>query len=124
MADEKERKFAKDFLEKWARAERERGTADEALVRVDEALKENPENPGLWFRRGSLLVELERWADALEAFRQAESRDPAFPRLNEALAFTLGKLGRPAEAAEAHRRAVADAEAGEAALSPETAPRP
>ena len=31
MAQKKERKFAKDFLDKWTRAEREEGPADEAL---------------------------------------------------------------------------------------------
>jgi len=112
MPEEKERKFAKDFLEKWARAEKEEGSAEDALKQVDEALKENPYDPALWFRRASLLTDLERWEEALEAFRGVESLDPAFPRLYVGLAFVLNRMGRVEEAAEEQKKALA-AEAGE-----------
>ena len=95
MPEEKEKKFAKDFLEKWSRAEREEGPADEALKDVDEALRARPEDPGLWFRRGSLLTDLERWDEALEAFRKVEAVDPAFPRLYVGLSFVLARLFIP-----------------------------
>ena len=103
---EKERKFAKDFLEKWTRAEREEGPADEALVRVDEALRAAPDDPKLWFRRASILTDLERWGEALEAFHRVEAIDPAFPRLFVGLSFVLARLGRTEEAAEAQRRSL------------------
>src|SRR2546427_10957686 len=107
MPEDGEKKFAKDFLEKWARAEREEGPADEALQRVEEELKGKPDDPALLFRRGSLLVDLERWAEALEYFRRVEALDPKHPRLYVALAYTLTKLGRAEEAAEAEAKALA-----------------
>jgi len=111
MPDEKEkgRKFAKDFLEKWSRAEKEEGPAEEALAAVEESLKAAPEDPKLWFRRASLLTDLERWDDALAAFRHVEAIDPAFPRLFVGLSFVLTRLGRAEEAAEAQRRSLAGA---------------
>src|SRR3990172_5651593 len=121
MADERPRKFAKDFLEKWARAEREEGPADAALERVDEALKASPQDPALWYRRGTLLLDLERWDDALEAFRRVEGLAPPPPRLQDDLAFALGKLGRTEEAAKAQEKALAVA-TGAARPEPPEAP--
>src|SRR5437867_327525 len=109
MAEKPERKFAKDFLEKWSRAEREEGPADEALRKVDEELKLRPDDAGLWWRRGTLLLDLERWQDALDAFQRVESVDPRYGRLYVAIAFVLGKLGRFDEAVVAQRKAVAAA---------------
>src|SRR6266581_3219360 len=133
MSEEKPRKFAKDFLEKWGRAEREEGPADEALAKLDEELKEYPDDAARWYRRGSLLLDLERWEEALAALRRVEELAPAHPRLHLALAFALGKLGRPDEAAAAQHKALettalsgrepepADAEEGLRSLAEELA---
>ena len=118
MPEDREKKFAKDFLDKWSRAEREEGPADEALKEVDEALRERPDDPGLWFRRGSLLTDLERWDEALEAFRRVEALDAAFPRLYVGLSFVLTRLGRAEEAAAAQRKAL-EVAGGERAAIPE-----
>ena len=88
MADEGEkdkRKFAKNFLEKWAKAEREGRPVEETLKEVEAALKISGNNPGLWFRKGVLLSELEKWELALESLRKAESLDPTLPRLQVVL---------------------------------------
>src|SRR3989304_8745508 len=108
MADEGEkdkRKFAKNFLEKWAKAEREGRPVEETLKEVEAALKISGNNPGLWFRKGVLLSELEKWELALESLRKAESLDPTLPRLQVVLSFVLGRLGLTQEAAEASQRA-------------------
>jgi len=109
MGDEGEkdqRKFAKDFLEKWAKAEREERPVEESLKEVEAELERSATNPGLWFRKGVLLSQLEKWDPALESLRKAESLDPTLPRLQVALSFVLGRLGRPEEAAEANQRAI------------------
>src|SRR3989454_9076996 len=133
MAEEKPRKFAKDFLEKWARAEREEGPAGEALAKIDEELKASPDDAARWYRRGSLLLDLERWEEALAALRRVEDLAPEYPRLHLALAFALGKLGRPDDAAAAQQKALetaavrerepepADAEEGFRSLAEELA---
>jgi len=112
MAEDKERKFAQDFLEKWLRAEREEreeGSAEDALAKIDEALKSAPDDPVLWSRRGTILLDLERWEEALASFRRVEALDPDHPRLDLGLSFALTKLGRADEAAEAQRKALAAA---------------
>lgn len=117
MPEEKERekKFAQDFLDKWLRAEQDEGPAEDVLQKIDAALKADANDAASWFRRGTVLLDLERWEGALESFRRVEALDAAFPRIHLALAFSLTKLGRTEEAAEAQKKAleVAAPEVGE-----------
>lgn len=114
MPDEKERekKFAKDFLEKWARAEREEEPAEDALAREEEAVRSNPEDAAAWFRRGLVLADLERWADALTSLEKAEALQGDIPRIHLAKSYVLSRLGRPQDAAEEYREALRDLATG------------
>src|SRR5437867_10640929 len=92
MAEDREkerRKFAKDFLEKWAKAERAERPVEEVIAEVEDSLARTPDDPNLWFRKGVLLSELERWDRALESLRKAEALDPTLPRLQTLLLFVL-----------------------------------
>ena len=73
---------------------------DEALAELDAALAINSNN-ALWHaQRGYALEELQRDADAAEAYQRSLSLDPDDNEVTYALGATLARLGRLARALE------------------------
>jgi Tfp pilus assembly protein PilF len=73
---------------------------DRALVELDRALFLNPRYPDLHNYRGVVLCELERTAEAVDAFRVSAELSPGnlIPRLNLAFAFLRAGSHKEAEA--------------------------
>jgi tetratricopeptide (TPR) repeat protein len=71
---------------------------ERALSELDRALERNPKYPDLHNFRGVVLFELERYDEAIEAFRLSVALSPRYlvPRLN--LAFSLVHVGEYREA--------------------------
>lgn len=71
---------------------------ERALSELDRALEHNPNYPDLQNFRGVVLFELERVAEAIEAFRLSATLSPRYlvPRLN--LAFSLVHVGEYSDA--------------------------
>lgn len=91
-----------------AAALRRAGRREDALVRLRRAvaIRETPES---WFNCGNLLADLERPAEAEQAYRRALELDPKLYRAATNIANLLASLQRTDEAIEFHRRAIAAA---------------
>ena len=86
----------------WAhlgRMQAELGALEPALAALDRALALAPDHPPLHWRRGFLLLELHRLAEAEQAFRSALEADPADPTGVLGLARVALQRDDPAAAA-------------------------
>jgi arylsulfatase A-like enzyme/tetratricopeptide (TPR) repeat protein len=84
-----------------ARAEREAGRAELARTRIDGALRDYPNDPEIWLLKADLLDQQGDLRAALAARRNALQLAPGRPGLQNAVAWTLGRLGRNLAEAEA-----------------------
>jgi tetratricopeptide (TPR) repeat protein len=84
-----------------ARAEREAGRAELARTRIDGALRDYPNDPEVWLLKADLLDQQGDLRAALAARRNALQLAPGRPDLQNAVAWTLGRLGRNLAEAEA-----------------------
>jgi arylsulfatase A-like enzyme/Flp pilus assembly protein TadD len=84
-----------------ARAERAAGRPELARTRIDGALRDYPNSPELWLVKGELLDQQGELRAALAARRNALQLGPERPDLQNAVAWTLGRLGRNLAEAEA-----------------------
>ena len=66
--------------------------------------KSEPKNTGAWYRLGFVYVKLDRYNDAVEAYRQGLRIDPDNASAWHALGFVYFKLDRYNDAVEAHRQ--------------------
>jgi tetratricopeptide (TPR) repeat protein len=76
---------------------------DRALTMIESALEEAPGVPRLLDTRGTILMKMGRWREALEDLERALAVDPAIPGLHLRLAEVYLALDHPEIAAE-HRR--------------------
>jgi choline-sulfatase len=91
-----------------ARAERAAGRPELARTRVDGALRDYPNDPELWLLKAELIDQAGDLRAALAARRNALQLAPGRPHLENAVAWTLGRLGRNlAEAETLASRAIA-----------------
>jgi len=90
-----------DAAQRLARAERVAGRSDLARTRIDGALREFPHVPELWLAKAELLDQERDLRAALAARRNALQLAPGRPDLQNAVAWTLGRLGRNLAEAEA-----------------------
>jgi serine/threonine protein kinase/Tfp pilus assembly protein PilF len=74
------------------------GRNKEALEFMDRVLGQQPKDARLWNQRGRLLLNLERWEDALTSFGQAYELDRLEPAILNNKAYVLLELNRPKEA--------------------------
>lgn len=72
----------------------------DALSSFEAALAQELENPEFMVARGNMLYALERYQEALEAYRQAESLAGRHRGLLLAISSTLAALGRHSEAVQ------------------------
>jgi choline-sulfatase len=84
-----------------ARAERAAGRAELARTRVDGALRDFPHVADLWLMKGELLDQNDDLRGALAARRNALGLAPERADLQNAVAWSLGRLGRNLAEAEA-----------------------
>lgn len=59
---------------------RDLGEQDKALVAVDRAIAEAPENPELYYLKAQILVKQRRYQESLEFFRQALEKENQLPQ--------------------------------------------
>lgn len=75
------------------------GHAEKALSAINNAMKRNPNHPFYYlFTYGTVLFQLERYSDALEALESATKKNPDFIPARLVLASTYAKLGRVSDA--------------------------
>jgi tetratricopeptide (TPR) repeat protein len=94
-----------DAAQRLARAERTAGRPDLARTRIEGSLKEYPWIPELWLLKADLLDQAAELEGALAARREALRLAPGRPDVENAVAWTLARLGR--ELPEAEQRAEA-----------------
>ncbi|MHC4880503.1 MAG: tetratricopeptide repeat protein, partial [Planctomycetota bacterium] len=84
----------------------ERGTIDDFVQSLKDAVTENAEDGTTWLILG--LIEMQRGRDieAVEALQQAETHRPDDPLASYYLGRTLVLVGKPSQAAEAFERAI------------------
>ena len=78
----------------------ERGHPDEAIAILEDAERLSPSAPEIPFRRGLMLLEVHRDAEALSPLRRAVDLAPHVPRYRDPLSLCLDRLGRHAEAVQ------------------------
>jgi tetratricopeptide (TPR) repeat protein len=83
------------------------GEYERALREIDAALALQPGDADGFYNRGIVLGQLDRPAEALEAFRRATELRPSNARAQYNAGVALGQLGRFDEAVEAYECAVA-----------------
>ena len=71
MAEEeekpKEKRFTKEFVEKWSKTTEEESSPEEAILEKQRRLLEkDPKNERAWYARGLLLMDMGRNGEALE----------------------------------------------------------
>jgi arylsulfatase A-like enzyme/Flp pilus assembly protein TadD len=88
-----------------AQAERRAGRAELARTRVQGALQEYPWSVALWLLSAALLDEAGQLEGALAARREALRLQPERAETENALAWTLARLGRDLGEAERHSEA-------------------
>lgn len=79
---------------------------EQALVLLQETLRNKPNNAAALNERGQLQLKLKRYADAMDSFRQALQIDPALNSARSNLGQTLRLSGRLAEAEQVLRKAI------------------
>ncbi len=88
-------------------ADRPEITDEEMLALFDEALRQNPDEPELLMRYGNFLFNLERYRDAIEAYRKVLARNPSDAVVRTDMGTALYNLGQVDEAMEAFDLALA-----------------
>ncbi|HEX8283182.1 MAG TPA: tetratricopeptide repeat protein [Pyrinomonadaceae bacterium] len=78
-----------------------------AVIRLEEALKEFPRSPRLWFALGVAQASLDKSIEAAESFRRAHELEPKFAPALAYLGMAYDQQGRFAEAVEHYERALA-----------------
>ena len=91
-----------DAASRLARAERAAGRPELARARVEGSLRDYPTQPELWLLKGDLLDDAGDPEGALAARREAAGLAPGRPDVENAVAWSLGRLGR--DLPEAERR--------------------
>lgn len=84
--------FADDFAD--ARELYREGRRDEALVRLEAQLQQNPRDARARFLKGVILTDQQRTAEAIEAFRSLTQDFPEMPEPYNNLAVLLAEQGR------------------------------
>lgn len=82
-----------------------RGASAEALLLVEQALKQEQESPDLHNMHGMILARLHRFDDAISAYHRAITHAPAQAELYNNLGTALRKSGRNREACDAYTEA-------------------
>ena|GEM_PF-2599446 len=77
-----------------------------ALSYYDSKLLRTPDNPDLWYARGSTLVKMENYDMALKSFDRALEVDPGFQTAWISKAEVYNKLGDPIKAAECYGQVI------------------
>ncbi|UCD92716.1 MAG: tetratricopeptide repeat protein, partial [Methanobacteriota archaeon] len=111
MSPEKDKKFTEDFVRKWSRTADERkkkqiSKNERILKNQEEILKKDPRNHKIWFARGSLLVEMARYEEAIRCFDAVIKLDPKNKAVYNAKASALMRMGNMDEAAEWYSKAL------------------
>src|SRR3989442_15101913 len=70
-----------------------RGRSHEALIILDELIRLNPKDAGLWVDRSAPLLSQGRITEAIQSLRHSIEIDSSSERLHEALADALTKAG-------------------------------
>jgi len=83
-----------EAAQRLARAERSAGRPELARTRIEGALRQYPWLPGLWLQKAELLDQGGDLEGALEARREALRLAPGRPDAENAVAWTLARLGR------------------------------
>jgi arylsulfatase A-like enzyme/tetratricopeptide (TPR) repeat protein len=83
-----------EAAQRLARAERDAGRPELARTRVDGALRAYPHVADLWLLKGDLLDQQGDLPGAMAARRKALDLAPSQPDAQNAVAWTLGRLGR------------------------------
>jgi arylsulfatase A-like enzyme/Tfp pilus assembly protein PilF len=91
-----------DAAHRLAMAERRAGRSALARTRVEGSLREYPWAPHLWMLKAELLDEAGDLDAALAARRAALELSPGAAEVENAIAFTLARLGRDLDEAERH----------------------
>ncbi|MCP1715461.1 tetratricopeptide (TPR) repeat protein [Methanocalculus alkaliphilus] len=81
------------------------GQYEEAIRIYGEILAKRPDHAGLWLRKASALVALDRYEEALEAYDRAGTIHPLDPAVWIGKAMVLDEIGRHDEAAASLARA-------------------
>jgi arylsulfatase A-like enzyme/Flp pilus assembly protein TadD len=97
---------APDAAHRLALAERRAGRTELARTRVEGSLRQYPWVPHLWMLKAELLDEAGDLEGALAARRRALELAPGSPDAENAVAFTLARLGRDLGQAERHAEAM------------------
>jgi Flp pilus assembly protein TadD/predicted Zn-dependent protease with MMP-like domain len=99
--------LAADLAVLEAQAQNDLGRSDEALARIDAALRLAPGRGDALHERGVALFDLSRFAEAKVAFTRAIAAQPDDAYSHQMLGFTLEQLGQPAAATAELARAQA-----------------
>ena len=78
---------------------------DEAVEKLEAAVKLHPDRAELWCSLGVALVQLKRFEAALEKFQKAGELQPEYASAWHGMGFALTALGRKDEAAEVFKKA-------------------
>jgi len=104
--DDKERRFAEQFLEKWKKVVSlpERSKYEKILKSQEEILKKNPRNYKVWFARGNLLLEMRIYPDAIKCYEVVIKLKPDHMESWNAKANALSILGKRKEAGVCYKK--------------------
>ena len=73
---------------------------EEAVEKINEVLKQDPENANMWCSLGVALIELKKYDEAAEKFEKATKLNPQLPAAWYGWGITLKALGQEKTAAE------------------------
>jgi Flp pilus assembly protein TadD len=73
---------------------------EEAIEKIEEMLKQDPENPDMWCSLGVALIELKKYDEAAEKFEKAAELSPQHPSAWYGWGIALKALGQEKAAAE------------------------
>lgn len=105
---EPDRRFAEDFLKKWKKIEprSDHSRFERILKAQEDVLSKDPANIEALMQRGKILVEMELFADAVEAFDAVVKIKPDYKEAWNARGNALSLQGRYDEAATSYRKAL------------------
>ena len=95
-----------DALHRLAIVAMQRGDFDTALSRIDHALRVTPTSASATLNRGSILVALKRYGDALAAYDCAVEFDGDDPDTHYNRANVLKEMGRPEQALASYEEVI------------------
>jgi tetratricopeptide (TPR) repeat protein len=73
---------------------------EEAVEKIKEVLKQDPENADMWCSLGVALIELKKYDEAVEKFEKAAKLSPELPSAWYGWGIALKALGQEKAAAE------------------------